>query len=703
MWKKSIFKLLSLSFNNKQQTSMHKQIEPSDAFKSQATKAVLAIALFIIVYILLLVFAVFLTGLCVFLGFTIITTRPSLITLLLGIGIASMGFLVLFFLIKFLFKSHKVDRSHLVEIKKQDEPALFARINEIVKTVDTDFPKKIYLSSDVNASVFYDSSFWSMFLPIKKNLQIGLGLTNCVTKEELSAILSHEFGHFSQKSMKVGSYVYNVNQVIHNLLYDNEGYDRILEGWANATGYFTIFVAGAIKIVQGVQWILQKVYNLVNLSYMALSREMEFHADEIAANVTGSKPLQTSLLRLTLADHSLNTVFGYYESKIKSNIKSPNIYPEQRFVMNHVAQIDNIENKSGFPNVTLEDLNKYNKSKLIIKDQWASHPSTAERISRLEQLNLNNSTNNHDSANDYFTNIEKLQKLFTQKIFDQVQYKGEVANNSFEQFNTDYRDTFENNTFPKMYDGYYNNKNPNHFNLEDQMDTLNNTTFKDLFSDERKSILFSLDSLKNDMEIIDQIANKQFELKTFDYDGKKYKQSESRNLHTQLKVEFAKLDQDVKSHDLKIFKFFLDKETSIGLPPKLKELYKTYFSYDQIFQQRTTLPNKIQESLGFLNLVTPSEIIRHNFDLIQADEKLLKTEIQSLLNDKHYSNIIDTNTKENFDLYLSKDWHYFYDDKYNDNNLNVLITAIQSYQGVLFDRYFSIKKQLLDYQEKLLK
>ena len=92
------------------------------------------------------------------------------ITIALGIGLASLGILVLFFLVKFIFSSHKVDRSHLHEISKTDEPRLFKLIEDIVNEVYTSFPKKVYLSTDVNAAVFYDSSFWSMFIPIKKNL-----------------------------------------------------------------------------------------------------------------------------------------------------------------------------------------------------------------------------------------------------------------------------------------------------------------------------------------------------------------------------------------------------------------------------------------------------------------------------------------------------------------------------------------------------
>ena len=134
-------------------------IEVSNNFKKMTTKAIISIALFLIVYILLLFLAIGLTILSVIGGFYIIAAKPMAITLGLGIGLASLGFFILAFLFKFIFKKHKIDRSHLTEITEQTEPKLFKFISNIVKEVETDFPKKIYLSTDVNASVFLRFKF----------------------------------------------------------------------------------------------------------------------------------------------------------------------------------------------------------------------------------------------------------------------------------------------------------------------------------------------------------------------------------------------------------------------------------------------------------------------------------------------------------------------------------------------------------------
>ena len=273
----------------------------SQEFKTAARKAIFAIIFFIIAYFLLFVLAVALAVLCGFLGIGLIGLKAHWITLLLGIGLIGMGLLVVVFLVKFIFKRHRIDRSHLIALTEAEAPLLYQEIRAIVNHVQTDFPKRIYVSHEVNASVFYDSTFLSMIFPVRKNLQIGMALVNSVSKNELKAILAHEFGHFSQRSMKVGSYVYTVNQIIYNMLYDNEGYGMLIHRFANISSYFAIFVTLGVKIIEGIQWILKKLYHVVNLQHLNLSREMEFHADAIAANTVGSKPFISAMMRLDLA------------------------------------------------------------------------------------------------------------------------------------------------------------------------------------------------------------------------------------------------------------------------------------------------------------------------------------------------------------------------------------------------------------------
>ena len=362
-------------------------LKVSEEFRKVAIRAVLSILLFLFTYIVMIILALALIVLCGYIAFVLVAFKAMFLTIMIGLGLIGMGFLILFFLTKFIFSSGKqIDRSHLTEITAAQQPKLFQLLGEIVDEVHTSAPKKVYLSSEVNASVFYDSTFWSMFFPVRKNLQIGVGLMNAVSVIELKAILAHEFGHFSQRSMKAGSYVYNVNKVIFNMLYDNEGYDVVLTKWSNSSSYFAAFSAAAIFVVKGVQRVLMRVYKVVNLNYMALSREMEFHADAVAAHVAGSEALANSLLRLDLASKSLSSVFDYYDAKIATSQKTNNFFPQQSFVLHHISTSENLTIRDGLPMLTIDEFKKFNRTKLVLSEQWSSHPSTEERVTRVLAL-----------------------------------------------------------------------------------------------------------------------------------------------------------------------------------------------------------------------------------------------------------------------------------------------------------------------------
>lgn len=677
-------------------------IKTSAGFKTQTFKAITSIVLFFITYVAMLALAVGLTALCIYAGLMLIAIKPMFITIALGIGLASLGVLVLFFLLKFVFKSNKVDRSHLTEIKKAEEPQLFKLIEDIVQQVGTRFPKKVYLSAQVNASVFYDSGFWSMFLPVRKNLEIGLGLVNTVSHSEITAILSHEFGHFSQKTMKVGSYVYNVNQVIFNLLNDNESYDSMMQRWASASGYFSIFVVIAFKIIEGIKWVLKQMYGVVNKSYMALSREMEFHADEIAASVTGYEPLKSSLLRMSLADHSFNNILSFYEAKIEENKKAENIFTDHAFVMHFLAKDSGLQIKDHLPQVTEQQLNKFNKSKLVIKDQWASHPSTEERVLHLERTGRSGKSLNTQLANTLFTNIENTQKALTNNMFNKVAYTGEVSTISSTDFQSEFSKNFLENTFPKVYNGYYDNKNPLFFDVEKAENSEAKESLEELFSEDKIDAVYTAIALNNDIATLKQIADNTYKLKTFDYNGVKYRQKDSKNLVQRLELELEQLNENIKSNDIKIFQFCKAQEEGKEDTPTLATLYKAYFNYDKAFDEKYAIYTKLSEELQFINYTTPFDQIRANLHGAANTEKDLKRNIRELLEDPQYQEEITQQIRTNFELYLSKDWEYFGHEKYFDNNLQTLFAAMNNYAFLLSRGYFLLKKNLLNYQATLI-
>lgn len=675
-------------------------IEVSKNFKKMTIKAIATIALFMIVYVILIAFAISLTVLCALGGFFMIKNHPSFFTLMFGLGLASLGFYILAFLFKFLFKKHTIDRSHLVEIKEENETELFQFIKDIVNEVGTDFPKKIYLSSDVNASVFYDSSFWSLFFPVKKNLQIGL--VNTITKQELKAILAHEFGHFSQKSMKVGSYVYYVNQIIYNMLYENDSFDQTIQKWGNSNNYFSIFLIISVKIIEGIQWILKKMYGLININYLGLSREMEFHADEVAANVAGILPLQESLLRMDLADSAYNSVLRFYGDKISQNIKTGNIYKEQLFVLEFLAKDSQLEFKYGLPLVTELDINKFNKSKLNIENQWASHPSTQDRTVKLDKLNIHKETTDNQMANSVFQDIDKTQEKLTTKLFSSIENIETFSFFTLEDFKSEYQEQFESNTFNTMYNGYYDNKNPNYFDINTIQKPSVISLFETLFSKEKIDMVYDCIALENDKEIIENIANKQINIKTFDYNGHKFKSKEASELIPKIEKEIIDLKNKITENDISIFLFFSNLAKKDYKDGSLILKYKAFFTYDKEYERRAGYYNDLITATDFISVVTPIEVIKSKLKNVYSLEVTIKKEIQDMLSNELYKKELTADIRESFELYLKENWLYFSNSKYIDEELNIFYKAINNYIFILSRGYFLLKKDLLDFQSELL-
>lgn len=677
-----------------------KNIELTDDFRRRTRQAIFAIVAFILVYLLLVVLGLGFAAACVYLAIELVAYIPRFLTVMLGIGLVALGVFILVFLFKFIFSAKKTDRAHLLKIDRSEEPELFEMIDAIVAGVATLPPKNVYLSSEVNAAVFYDSGFWSMFLPVQKNLQIGLGLINTVSKDELKAILAHEFGHFSQRTMKVGSYVYNVNRIIFNLLYENNSYNSLMQKWSKASGYFTIFVAIGIKIVGGIQWVLGKMYQVVNLSHLGLSREMEYHADAIAATVTGAAPLQNALWRMDLSDYAFASVLRFYEQKIAENTRSANIYREQDYISRFQAHADGIAFENGLPMVTSVHRARFNKSRLMLNNQWASHPTTEERVARMEALKSDHSQYDHTRANEMIKRLEHYQEYFTDQIFHNVAYTAPVAHYSLKAFETAYNSDYMINTFDPVFRSYYDNKNIEVFDTEtvgaaQQADT-------DFFGDEKVDWVYTAAALKNDMEVLAQISSQQLKVKTFDYDGVKYKKTDAEALQEQLKKDLDMINLRIDENDRNVYRQLLFVAAQQGRSADVKEAYRSLFAYDQSLDARLETCRAIWNQLLFIYEATPHKVIRSNFEQLKPMEQEFKAQLSDILEDPLFEAARTSEINNTLRQYLENKQPYYILDHYDDAVLKLLLDSLNHYGFLIGRGYFILKQRLLQKQADLL-
>jgi Zn-dependent protease with chaperone function len=678
---------------------------PSAAFKREIVKVAGAIAFFAVVYVALMAAALALAVLSGFGGYFLVLLKPSFLTLMLGFGLAGLGGMVIFFLLKFIFTRNKTDRSGMTEIQEDEQPELFAFIRRITQETQTPFPKKIYLSAEVNAAVFYDSSFWSMFFPVKKNLVIGLGLVNSVNITEFKAILAHEFGHFSQRSMKLGSYVYNVNRAIHNMLYENEGYAKTLDKWSNLSGYFALFAGITVKIVQAIQWVLKKAYVVVNKPYMSLSRQMEFHADSVAAFVAGSEPLITSLRRIEAADICYARLFEHYNSWFSENLKADNLYQHHRALMHRFSADLNIPLVHGLPQISGETLARFHQSRLVVKDQWASHPSTDDRETHLVALNVP-ATILPEPAWVLFREAEKVQQQMTEKIYHGAEFSQVPEILTLAAFSQKVSAEITGRTFDKAYKGYYDNRILKAFEVDSEAGTaavLTETAFEDLFTDAHCQLPEKISHLENDIQTVQQIISGDYAVKTFDFDGRKYKAKEAVTVQQDLELELEAAQGQLDQLDKKAFGFFYRKAEENGKGAELLEAYRQLFQATEEALEDTRLYQHIFDTLKFIftNDMT-MEGAKTVIGELEERKEPVKLRLQQLLQDAAYTRCLLAGQGPKLERLATQGQVYFSEAGFDSDALTELNDALALFIQTSWEKCFQLKKEMLSLQMMVL-
>jgi len=683
---------------------MSKKQSYASKYRSHAIRTIFAIIFFIIIYVLVLLLSFALVGFLFYSSTLLLrllnSNRLSFYIIIIFFLIDFIAIVLLVFICMFFFRKRTVDRSGWLEISKEQQPKLFELIESISKEIGTNFPQKVYLGAGVDAMVFYDSNFKNLLFPSKENLMIGLGLVNSMSESEMKAILAHEFGHFTQRSLNVYSYVYIENLVIYKMLIDEQYYQSLLYKFSLDGKFFWIVVFYS-KVIR---WILRKAYDVVSKSFMALSREMEFHADEVSAKVAGSVPAINALLRTGLAADSFNYLYQFYYKQISENFKSENLYPQHTYILNQIAERNGLHFENGLPYVTKEIKSRLNRSKLVIINQWASHPSVDDRIYKLESLN-NDSVISYGSAWEYFINIDEIQKEITEKLFRNWQFSNPPISLSLDEFAKKYSEDLDNHSFNNKYKSFYDYRGISSFDInlaiEKQDENIFNN-FNELYNEANVNFIFQFNGLDSDLKMIESISKKEWGIDTFEYDGVKYKADECKKLLDKLLKEHKILHEQITELDIKIFKFFFKLSKLTARTEQIKKYYETYFYFLKKDKFNLKVYLDLIDSMQFIYKIHSFNQIRIKIEQMEIKEEVFRERMENILNDENYQLIVTNEQSEKFEKYLEKNWTYFNNQNYNQDALKVLEEVIYQFYELCSNAPFYALKKLLDFQIEIL-
>lgn len=289
------------------------------------------------------------------------------------------------FLIKPLFLVQKSSREGLLEIKANDGQELFDMIKDVAGATNNRMPKHVFLSSEVNAYVFYNStSLWTIFFPTKKNLTIGIGLLRGLSKAEVRAIICHEFGHFSQKTMRVGTVTYRLLLTVKSMVkYAQECQEsnQLAMASEDYKWYFHMENWPISLITRSVI----AFYNWIDKKDKRLSRNMEFEADAVACSIVGHDAMISSLCKLD----TISERYSLYEKAIFNLIQNgsrpSDFWKGYLFFDKLISENDAfyINYSNVFTSAAIAE--KLPPSQLQFSNEYSSHPTLEERIENAKE------------------------------------------------------------------------------------------------------------------------------------------------------------------------------------------------------------------------------------------------------------------------------------------------------------------------------
>lgn len=465
----------------------------------------LRIGVFWMVYLLILTFAVFLVWLGIVVTIAVLSASflsLRLLIVIIGGWVIIGGFL--WVVVKSLFIFSHPKYPNRLEISQSDAPKLFSLIEEISQTLGEKMPKHVFVSPEVNAYVFYDRPFISLFFQRRKNIVIGLGLFSGLNKQELKAVIAHEYGHFGQKSMRMGQIVSVCHNIISNLVNSDDA--SILRP------------------------ILRKTFVYVQRGYMKLSRSMEYEADGKSALVAGNKAAISALCKIEVIAER----FDAYNTFVQNIYESKKILPSTYW--NGYEQFLSLaQDFDGFiinETVTVsEPLSKATKSRVQLKNPWISHPLLSQRIDNILMTSRVCFPQGQEGVQDLVPTAvydETSQRLFlnagytTDTLCSDSEYKILLAKE------------LEENSFPRFMRVFFSREICG-FELDSNDESSFSGGLEDVFSESNAHLVESYTTAISDYRVMVMFKNKQTTEKQIQYEGVVYNRK-NVPVETQLKI-----------------------------------------------------------------------------------------------------------------------------------------------------------------------
>jgi Zn-dependent protease with chaperone function len=295
------------------------------------------------------------------------------------VGLIATSAMLFAFLFKGFFKRGADETAGLDEITEEQQPDLFRFIHRLCQEIRAPLPARVYLTHEVNAAVFWRSSVKDLVVPPRKNLLIGLGLVNSLNLIEFKALLAHEFGHFSQRSLRLSGYARMSHRVLVNMVYARDRWDDwVIQGFD--TPWLSAFAVPLYALVELNRGLLARVFQVHGRAHASLLRHMEFNADLVAVVAAGSDAPVNALQKSEFCEACLRKATQDLSLAAETNCYTRDVFFHQEHAAETLRGSLNVPN-GGLPPEPGNDrpAQVFRPGDSTAAAMWADHPSPYDR------------------------------------------------------------------------------------------------------------------------------------------------------------------------------------------------------------------------------------------------------------------------------------------------------------------------------------
>jgi|GEM_PF-659145 len=610
---------------------------PAPRLRRQLLKAGGFIALFFLAYALLLLGmaglgAAFITG-----GIMLAAAMHRVLAIITALPMMLLGVMLLAVPARFLLGCRKKrPYAYRTLLQPSEHPQLFAFVAQLAAAVRTTCPEKIFVIPGMQATLLLPAG------PLRlagARLEIGLGLVNSLNRSELQMTLARALGNYSQRSMQLGSIIGALHQRIYYILYESSSWHSHLV--ARAMQHLLLHPLGRITtgIAGGIQYLLRKLYRVIHLAYIPLSREMAFHADAIGCSIAGSEAAVSALRRTEVGGACFEHCLHKLPLLAEKQLRFRNLYAAHRTYLHHYALQNGLTlDAARLPVVTDTYLQSFIKSQVQFRQQGATQPDREERELRCQAAGVVRETAT-GSAWELFHNPAGLQETITAMIYDrELPAHGSYQWYTPQELLTELEQQRRQLAFPAAFHQYYDNRPFTSLTPACQQPLpgaeLSRHNMASLYAPSYARQIRQLFRNRQDAETLQAIASGQITARAFEFRGQPYPAASAGQLLATLQADIVQQEAWLQAQDRLAFRVHYTRALHHG-PGQAQDLlqkYRLVLLHQEKAQLLEMQVSRIIHCTGDLFGATgiTMEQARPYFDMLEEESARFRQQLQEL-------------------------------------------------------------------------